>query len=471
MVLGLLGTVVSARHLSAEVFGGFILLQVIASFLTQVSSTGLGVSTAKFIASTQNERYQRQLVNTAIGFRLLAVLVVSLVTVIAMPVFWTAFGSPVIPSVAVFLPLLFYLESLGSLLRSVLQGFFLFKRIAMTEFIASLSNFLLVAVFVLLLDRGVLGLIYARAISLSLSCAIAYFSTPTRKRFEFHLGLLKEMLAFGLPLQINDILSFVFGRIDTLVIGTLLGRADIAYYEIARRIPDALARLYEAFRSVFFPEMSRLFAVGEHKKAEQVLNHSTRLISFVSTLGALVALILGNDVIGLLFSAKYVPSVPAFILLMTALSISLIGNTLGTSLVAIGDSSKPAIINIVHTGVSLLGNLFLIPILGIVGSALSSLAGSCATNPLNVLFLRRRNVDVRVGDYLKPILVFGLYVLLVLLLKPTTVLQKALVISTFILLCACLSVITGEDLAVILGKSRSRTPKSVRDPCSGSPRL
>lgn len=454
MVLGLLGTMVAARYLPAEAFGAFVLVQVVASFLTQVSSFGLDLSIAKFITSTEDERHKRKLINTAIHFRLFTILVVSLLTLIARPVLPTLFGSSLLPNLAIFVPLLFLLESSSGLLKSVLQGFFLFKRIGISDFMASLFNFLLIVVFLLSLDRGAMGLVYARVISLSLSCAFLYFSTPIKKQLEFHFNILKEVLAFGFPLQINDILSFIFSRIDTLIIGALLGPADIAYYEIARKIPDSLAHLYEAFRSVYFPFMSRLFALGERKKAAQMLNHSTRLISFVSILGALIVLVFGNDVISLLFSEKYLPSVPAFVLLMIALNVSLIGNVLGTSLVAVGDSNKPAIINAAHTAVSLASNLIFIPIFGIVGAALARLAGTSAANPLNVLFLQRREVDVRVRGYLKPILVFGTCLLLVLLLKPTTFLQKASVIPLFILPCVLLSVITGEDLVAFLGEAR-----------------
>ena len=449
MVLGLLGMMVAARYLTAEALGAFVLLRVVAFFFTQVSSFGLDLSMAKFITSTEDDRHKRKLINTVIYFRLFTICVVSLVALIVMPALSTLFGSSLSSDLAVFVPLLFLLQSSRRLLRSILQGFLLFKRLGRGDLIASVSNLILMVLFVLLLDRGLIGLVYARVISLSLACAFEYYCIPTKKQFEFHLDILKEALAFGFPLQINDILGFAFGRIDTLIIGALLGPADIAYYEIARKIPDSFAQLYEAFRAVYFPFVARLFARGEQKKAARVLNNSTRLISFASLLGTLVALLFGSDIISLLFSERYLPSVSAFVLLMIVMSISRVGNILGTSLVALGDSGKPAIINTAHTAVSLVSNLILIPAFGIVGAALASLAGTSAANPLNVLFLRRRKVDVRASDYLKPILVFGAFLLLALLLKPTTFLQKALVVLLFLFSCRFLSVITGDDLAAL----------------------
>ena len=462
LVLGLLGTMVAVRYLPAEAFGAFVLLEVVAGFLRQFSSLGLDYSTAKFITSTEDQQHRRRLINTAICFRLFMIFAMSLVALIAKPALSAVFGSSLTPTLVAFVPLLFLLESLSGLLKSALQGCFLFRRIGITDFITGFLNFLLILALVSFMDLGVLGLIYARVISLSLSCAFAFFSTPIKKQLEFDSNILKEMLVFGFPLQINDILTFMFQRIDTLIIGTLLGPASIAYYEMARKIPDSLGQLYEAFRSVFFPIMSRLFALGEQKKAAQILNSSTRLVSFVSILGALIAVAFGHDVIVLLFSDKYIPSVPAFVVLMIALSLSLVGNVLGTSLVAVGESDKPAIVNVVHTAASLLGNLIFIPIFGIVGAALASLAGPSATNPLNVFFLQRRKVDVRVWDYLKPILILGACLLLVLLLKPTAFLQKVSIIVFFILACMLLSVVNGQDLNALFGEARVTLSKLLR---------
>jgi O-antigen/teichoic acid export membrane protein len=320
---------------------------------------------------------------------------------------------------------------------------------ALLDFISSLLNFLLTVVFLLFLGQGIPGLVYARLISVTLACAFVCLISPIEWRLEFDFGMLKELLVFGFPLQINDILSFIYLRIDTLMIGALLGPAEIAYYEIARKIPENLLGLYEAFRSVFFPFISKLFALGEHKKATQMLNHSMRLLSFVSILAALVALVFGNEIISLLFSAKYLPSVPVFVLLMIGLNFSIVNYTLGYSLVAVGDSDKPAIVNVVHMTISLLGNRILIPILGIVGAALASLAGFFAKHPLNVLFLRRRSVDVKVGEYLKPILIFGAYGLLFLILGSPLLILKVAIVVLFILTCVLLSVITVEDMAVV----------------------
>jgi O-antigen/teichoic acid export membrane protein len=460
MALGLLGVMIVTRRLPAEEFGIFVLIQVVVAFLARVSSFGFGLAVPKFITGAKSEDEKRQLVNTAVYFRILTIPLVCLLALLLKPALSQLFEAPQLADFFVFVAVFFFFDSLAILFKAIFQGFFLFKKIALTEFISSCLNFILIIVFVLLLKQGILGLLLAKIISLSVACLYAYLALPVAKRIEFRLELLRPVLKFGFPLQLNDVLSFVYLRIDTLMLGAMLGPKAIAYYEVARRIPDSLTGLYEAFRAVFFPFIAKFFAHGERQKAAQMLNHSTRLISFATMLGTLVVLVFGREIISLLFSAQYLASVPAFVLLMIWLNLAFTDSTLGYSLVAAGDSNKPAMINVLHAGVNVVGNLLLIPPLGIAGAALSSVLGFAATNPVYVYFLRRRNVDARVMAYLKPMLIFAAIWLLVFVLQPALFVAKASVVVLFIVTSAVLSVITLEDLNAVAHEAKVTLPGS-----------
>ncbi len=341
----------------------------------------------------------------------------------------------------------------------------------LADLLAGLLNLALVIALVVFLKLGFRGLIAAKVLSSVLSCVYLYFSIPVRNRLQLDLEKLKEMLVFGTPLQINDVLTLVFRRVDSLVIGVLLGPTEIAYYEIARKIPDNLMTLYDAFRSVYFPLVSGMFAQEDRDKVARVLNNSTRLISFVTAAGALVALLFSHDIIVLLFSDKYLASVPVFVVLMISLNLSLIGSTLGISLVAVGDSDKPAIINIAHTAVSLLGTLALVPSLGILGAAITSVVGSAATNPINFYFLRKRLPQIRADKYMKPILAAVPFMLFSLLVSPDAIAAKVLVVLLFLFACTLLSVITSKDWAIVFAETRLMVFRPVQGALSRNDRI
>lgn len=450
MAMSLLGTMIVTRRFSAEVFGAYTLLRVVVTFLGQISSFGLGMSIAKFISDTEDPARKEVLVSTAMIFRLLATVLFSIAAWIARPWLALLFGGDLLADLLVFVPILFVLESSMAVLKAILQGFMLFNRVALTDLTLNTLNLILIVVVILFLKADIFGLILSRALALFVPCVFAYFSIPLKKRLLFSLDALKELIVFGFPLQLNDILSFVYGRVDTLIIAALLGPADIAFYEIGRRIPDTLNSLIQSIWSVYFPIMAKLFAIGDWKKAARLLNDTMRLFSAASLLATGVVLLWGQDIIRLMFSERYLPSAPIFAFLMASLSIGLVGGAMGTSLVAIGESNKPPLVNLVHTTASLLGNLIFIPAFGITGAALVSLVGPSATNPFNAFFLIRKKLDVRVMSYLKPFIVFGAWVALVLLLQPSSFIPKIGLYFLLPSLFLALSIISMTDLETLL---------------------
>lgn len=449
MVLGLLSTVVIARQFPAEVFGAFILLQVIVGFLAQMSSLGLDMTIAKFVAGSEDAARRQELVSTALWLRLGAVVLACLLAWLARSLLLHLFSASVLTALIVFVPLLFLLESGQNLLKAILQGFFRFTQIGVTDLITSALNLLLIAALVSSSRQGAEGLALARAAALAVACVFAWIVMPVKVRPVAQPAVVKEMARFGLPLQINDILHFTFTRIDTLVIGALLGPTDIAIYEVARKIPDSLARLYEPFRAVYFAFSSRLFALGDRDRAARLLNDSSRLVAFAATLGAALALLYGRDLIGLLFSDKYLASAPLFVLLMVNLCLRLVGNVLGTSLVAGGEPDKPAVINVFNTAVSLAGTVLLVPQWGVAGATVGTILGTVAVYPAMMLFLRRR-VDARVLPYLKPMAVFCVWAALVLWLHPAGLALHLASLALFLTACALLSVVTRHDLMTLV---------------------
>jgi O-antigen/teichoic acid export membrane protein len=447
MAFGLIGAMIVARVLPAEAFGAFILLQVIATFLTRLSSFGLNISATRFISAATTGEQRQQIVTTVLLFKLVTIPVVALLALLGRPLLSFLFDLALVDQFYLFILVLFALESLGQLLRAILQGTFQFGAIAKMDLISGLLGLLLMVLFVLLLGYGLAGLIYSKVLSMLVAQFYAFACIPISRQSRLDFAPLRQMLRFGLPLQLNDILTFFYLRADTLMIGALLGPAQIAYYEIARKIPESISGLYEAFRSVYFPFVSKYFAGKEFGKAATLLNQSTRLLTFFTILGTLIALLFGHQIITLMFSDRYLASAPVFALLMLRISLAFIDYTLGYSLVAAGAADKPVYINSVQTVVSLAANLMLIPLYGIVGAALAGVIGLALVNPLNVLFLRRRAVAVQVSAYLLPILIFAGCWLVVQWLAPTTWLAQAAIILLFLAGCLATSVIRLADLA------------------------
>jgi O-antigen/teichoic acid export membrane protein len=449
MVLGLINTAIIVRHTSPADYGEFVLLQVAYVFLAELSSFGLTLAIPKFIASEDYELRKSDLIKTAIYFRMVTIIVLVTLCLFAKPVLVKLSASNIIVNLFYYTLLLFILESLGTSSVSILQGLFRFNTIAKIKLLDSGSYLILTLIFLVYIDQGIEGVVRARIISLILSYSYAYLTLPLKRGSVINLETLKNMLVFGFPLQLQYFLGFIYNRIDTVIVGVLLGTVGVAYYEVARKIPQSISRLYGAFREVYLPFVANLDSRGEFKKLLNLLNNSIRWLSFLTMFGALIALLFSREIVVILFSDSYLASIPAFILLMIGLNLTFVESTFGYSLVAIGDSDKPLIVNIVRVAISLLCNLFLIPAFSFIGAAVASLIGNLVSIPLDLFFLHRRNIAAQARYLTKPIIVFSLCAIIFLYLENSFVIIRLAFVCLYFAISVLISVITIQDLTNI----------------------
>ena len=121
------------------------------------------------------------------------------------------------------------------------------------------------------------------------------------------------------------------------------------------------------------------------------------------SLATMIALVFQQEIILLFFSEQYLEAGPLLVLSMLATTVAMICYLMGTSTVAAGNSKAPALSNIVNTCFTVVGNLILVPLIGVAGAILSGLIGNVGTNPLNVWFLRRAGLTPKVLDYVQPV--------------------------------------------------------------------
>lgn len=447
LVSGLATTVVVARFVRMEDFGTFVLIQVVASFLGQMTGLGLEYAAARLLATSTEDERRNTVVGTALFLRL-----ATLVT--AMPLAWfgrgflgTILGASATPAAMALVPFLLFGEGLLSQLRSFLQGLFLFRRLAAVDLTVSVLGLGLLVPAVLTGRTDTLVLVGVRVLALGVACTLAAMAVVRHMRLKADRGVAKELLRFGLPLQVNTFLTFIFSRGDTMLIGMLMGPADTALYEVARRIPDSLRRLFEAYQSVYYPHLSRLIDTGQSRRAEKLIHNSLRLTAFATSLLAAGSLLLGGEVIRILFSETYAMGGPALTALTLSLSLSLVSGLLGNAVVASGDSTKPAMVNLVHAPIGLLGLWVLIPPMGVTGAGVANLLGPAVTNPLNLYFLRRRGLDVKAWPYLKPWLLFALWTAVAVAVRPSGWIPKLALTAAYALAGLAVGVVTTGDIA------------------------
>ncbi len=415
LVLGMVGLMVSTRVISAEQLGVFVLAQVLVLFLTEGTSFGIYSALEQFYAGADRADTRLRILSTALILRVTTALLVALALVVLGPSVLPALGLTPTFWMMTLLVCWFLLEAHLRLLFCFHQASFNFRVIGIAEVLSSVLNLVSILVFVLVLGQGIWGIFHAKLLSRAVALTYATLARPLPLGARIDLPLLGRMLKFGFPLYVNYFFSFIVNRADTLVIGWLLGTGGVAFYEAARRIPDSLRQLHDSFRRVYFPYVARASARQDQVAVSALIDRSVRISAFLLIFACLMTLAFDREIMVLLFGEPYAESALPFAILMFAATFIMIESTLGSTLAAIGDSTKPLIINAVRSLLLLLAYVLLIPPFGVAGAATASTLAALAVIPVNIGFLRRRGLTLPAQTYGKPlVLTLGLGLAMVL---------------------------------------------------------
>ncbi|MBI4300258.1 MAG: flippase [Chloroflexi bacterium] len=449
-------TVVAVRLLSPDAFGQFVLITAVVNFFLIVVDIGSKDAVVKLIAGVE-ERRKALLAESILVFR---VALAGGASLLYLGGLWGGEHlarilepSLSVPEQAWFVPLMLFPASLDELFLGILQGLRSYRHLAIAQSLRSILRLMLTISFLSVFHWGIWALILSWALSSTASVLYQYCVAPIARGLSWDGAALKEVLRFGLPLQLIRFLWFGLRRLDVLIVGALAGPGSVAFYAIALRIPEALQRLYDSFIAVYFPTVS---ALGRSRQAERLLNQSLRLIAFLTAIAALAAVAFSRDIIPILFSGKYAPAAPAFAVLMVTLQTSFLLTLMGYTLTSCGYPGRSLTANVLQTSLNVLADLALIPIFGFVGAANAAVVSSYTTYPINVLLLRRSGMGVELRPYLKQTFLLLALAALSWWVLPEAIIYKAGVVLLFVLLNVAVSAVSRDDLSLILSPRITR---------------
>jgi len=183
---------------------------------------------------------------------------------------------------------------------------------------------------------------------------------------------LRRMLALGFQNYWVSIGGLVFKRIDTFLVQGFLGTAAVGYYAVARVPFDAVLTVPRALTGLVVGEASAAGDAG----AGPIVARVTRNVLWLMLLAVAPIAAGAPWVVPWLYGADFAASVPSLGLLLAAAVLFGAAISLQPYFVGIG---RPWINSActLGSGVASVGlGLWLIPLLGIEGNALASLAGA-----------------------------------------------------------------------------------------------
>jgi len=182
-------------------------------------------------------------------------------------------------------------------------------------------------------------------------------------------ALFKENIQYGIKAYLAAFFAFLILRVDLLMVKYILSAEEAGYYSIAVSMADMVYMLPLVIGTILFPKLS---AMASNQEKWAFTRKVAVSVGPVMAVVVSIAAFISKEVVQFLFGTAFMPAVPAFIWLMPGVFI-LSMTSIFSSYIA--SQYIPLILVILYFLIALINmvlNWFLLPILGIIGAAISS---------------------------------------------------------------------------------------------------
>jgi len=200
------------------------------------------------------------------------------------------------------------LSGVSSIQVAYVSKYLLFKR----YFFSTLGSTIISAVAgitVAYFGYGVWALVIQSVTAGALNLCFLWLSIRWRPKKMFSFSRLKSLFSYGSKLLVSSLLYTGYADLRQLIIGKFYSTADLAFYNKAYTVPSMLNNgISTSIGSVLFPAM--VTVQDNPEKIKAMLKRTLLLYSYVLTPIFVGLMVCAEPVITLLFSAKWLPSVP-----------------------------------------------------------------------------------------------------------------------------------------------------------------
>ncbi len=322
------------------------------------------------------------------------------------------------------LALILFVYSTNNMMINVFRAFREMKKFSVLDVSHKLSEIGLAALFVVA-GYGLIGALIGVLIVRVILFIILIIMLLKKFKFSFpDLSRTKEYLDFGVPTIPANLSHWIVSTSDRYLIGIFLSATFVGYYNpgysIGKIVPFLIAGVYGL---VLPPTLSEYYEKGMMEKLEQVLTLSLKYFFIISIPFLFGILLLYEPILKLLTGNATIAAEGGVIAIYTAFTGLIYGvGVLFSQILVIKKRTK--IIGIkwtVAAAINFGANIVLIPILGIIGAAITTIIAYSITTILTLYFTvfdeKEIHLDLDYRSYSKIIFSSVFMALIIYLIK------------------------------------------------------
>ncbi len=377
-VMAFTNNVVITRVLGADSYGLFVLVTNIFTFIAIIPQLGFNNTIIRFVSFYTGKGEEAKAKGTILfALKILSIfsLIVLVVSVLISPIITVnIFERPELTPLLRILLLSLPFAVTAMVLFASLNGLKLIKYQVMANNILNPVIFFILIVTAFWIGFRLTGLIWIMVFMGIASAALSYYFLNS-KYFKHNKKLQpevdkKELLLFAFPIYLNMFLNSAIKFAPIFIMGYFLSNKDIGVYNVGFRVAMLVSVSLGAFRLIFSPTISALFAKKNKQLIAQLYKTITKWVFTIALITFCIIILFAEPVLNI-FGKEFTTGINVLLLLIFGELVNAGAGLVGNILIMSG-RPKVALYN---AGINFLAIValcfYLVPLYGIFGAALS----------------------------------------------------------------------------------------------------
>ncbi|MCM3569378.1 MOP flippase family protein [Neobacillus mesonae] len=384
VILQVLQLIVLGRIFDSTVFGLMGMVLVVIGFADMF--VDMGISNAII----QSQQISKKELSSLYWLNILSGALIAILIWISAPLIVHLFREPRLSNLINLTALMFIITPIGQQYRALLQKELKFNLIAVVEV---LSTFLGVVFSIILgyLGFGVMSLVLGQLIIVTFRTLLLLVNGRKyyRPQRHFKLSDTKPFLSFGLYQMGESTINYFNTKIDSIMLGRLLGPTALGYYTMANNIiilPST--KINPIITRVTFPIFSKI--QNDSERLKEGFLQLLKLVSFINFPIFFGLFITAHLFIPVIFGEKWIESVRLLQILCGVGLLRSIGNPIGSLLMATGKVKISFQFNVIKLFTQIPGIIFAAYTWGLIGVAITYLILQIFYTGLSYFYLIRK---------------------------------------------------------------------------------